>query len=154
MTSLLLSCSQGRACTYSICGEYERCSRCVVNSVCGWCDELGICMRGDAHKPYKVECPSWFYHHCYTAGSESYCSRDIQVSCCLPCGWIFSYGCSFYETNISVILKEECPFNDRKCRKQSWLKTISDCFILLFKTCLRHLYNNPSWVETNFGYLF
>ena len=70
---------QGRGCTYSFCGKYESCADCVTDPSCGWCDSLRSCLGGVAEGPPKIECPDWFYYHCYTV-EDGECSWQIMVS--------------------------------------------------------------------------
>ncbi|XP_048576746.1 uncharacterized protein LOC5510655 isoform X3 [Nematostella vectensis] len=72
----------GRGCTYSYCGKYTRCNTCNQDPNCGWCDSAQQCMPGNQTRPHQEPCPDWFYHNCYTVGSENHCSRKIQhVDC-------------------------------------------------------------------------
>lgn len=70
---------QGRGCTYSYCGKYESCDDCVKDPYCGWCDSMQSCLGGFGDGPPGVNCPDWFFYHCYTVGNELHCSNNIQV---------------------------------------------------------------------------
>ena len=52
----------------------------MTDPFCGWCDSSRSCVGGFADGPPKLNCPDWFYYHCYTVGNENPCSSNIFVS--------------------------------------------------------------------------
>ena len=107
---------QGFGCTYSYCGKYESCTDCVTDPFCGWCDSSRSCVGGFADGPPKVNCPDWFYYHCYTVGNKNPCSSNIFVSSVTKSGNIAKSEFIFYKNpNYFVYLSGSSSVQGKRC---------------------------------------
>lgn len=51
--------------TESLCENYSSCSECLINPLCGWCEETHMCTDGNSNSAIGFDCKKNFYYHLY-----------------------------------------------------------------------------------------
>eukprot|EP01006_Ploeotia_vitrea_P009539 TRINITY_DN22652_c0_g1_i1.p1 TRINITY_DN22652_c0_g1~~TRINITY_DN22652_c0_g1_i1.p1 ORF type:complete len:695 (+),score=51.34 TRINITY_DN22652_c0_g1_i1:18-2102(+) len=82
------------------CGRIGKCSECVQQRTCGWCQSSSRCENGTNPGPTKGMCNDWHFHTCYTPSPPppppgSKCDIHHKCNSCLNeagCGWCSSNG--------------------------------------------------------------
>ena len=51
--------------TESLCENYSSCSECLINPLCGWCEETHMCTDGNSNSAIGFDCKKNYYYHLY-----------------------------------------------------------------------------------------
>lgn len=51
--------------TETLCENYSSCSECLINPLCGWCEETHMCTDGNSNSAIGFDCKKNFYYHLY-----------------------------------------------------------------------------------------